>query len=243
MCYLNGSFWYQPSPLSRRYRIDQNCMNETQASRAHTWRTLRLIHTPDISSYKLALVWKGKKQANNKSVKRVVLLIRPVPFAQWVANTSKNMKTTMLIIFMHGFTLNKPFVIQEPRDICNYFSFHWPQLKEKCFITNLTMHLISVDVVSFLSFHSYWRKECLLEAERKWKMWQQRLCLGDITERGTVWCSVAAVQHGRLLVISTSFNITVLSMWMMLWMPLICHNNIIIILQIWQTYKIVLWCI
>ena len=93
----------------------------------------------------------------------------------------------------------------------------------------------TIDVVSFLSFRSYWRKECLLEAERKWKMWQQRLCLGDITERGTVWCSVAAVQYGLLLVISTSFNITVLSMWMMLWMPPICHNNFIIILQIWQT--------
>ena len=90
-----------------------------------------------------ALVWKGKKQANNKSVKRVVLLIRPVPFAQWVANTSKNMKTTMLIC-MVWHLINLWWSKSPGTFAIIYCSFHWPQLKKKCFIANLTVHLISV---------------------------------------------------------------------------------------------------
>ena len=55
---------------------DQNCRNETQASQAPRWRTL--LHIPDIPVMRPHE--KGKEQANDKSVKRAVLLIRPVPF-------------------------------------------------------------------------------------------------------------------------------------------------------------------
>jgi len=57
---------------------DQNCMNERQASLSPRWRTL--LHTPDIPVMSPHV--KGKEQAKDKSVKRVVLLITPVPFFQ-----------------------------------------------------------------------------------------------------------------------------------------------------------------
>ena len=44
----------------------------------------------------------------------------------------------------------------------------------------------TTDVVSILSFHSYWRKGCFLEHDREWRMSQPRLYLEHTAERGTV---------------------------------------------------------
>ena len=58
---------------------DQNCINETQArAQSPRWRTL--LHTSDIPVMSPPV--EEKEQANDKSVKRVVLLITLVPLFQ-----------------------------------------------------------------------------------------------------------------------------------------------------------------
>ena len=145
-----------------------------------------------------------KEQAADKSVGRMqkdyisydqhpMTRVWPIPVSTREAQCSH----------MHAFICNEMLLVSKsPKDpgTCKC-RFHWPQLKDKHFLTNLTLHLIRLSVhfwaCSFLKlikhrcwiysvFHSYWRKEYSLEAECKWRMWQPCLCLAHSRERGTV---------------------------------------------------------